>query len=209
MWPASAPPIGSVWDAQSRALTPRGRVVIDVPKAAASRPAPSANRTKVRRPRPIEDGYIRGLATRFRVWHSPRAHGEEGAPLLARVALAKGALDRFFARLDRGTVSVGLWFQHFDGSETASTRDGSLRVEKTEKGVWFEVRPTTADGRLAIRCARRLRTCRSVSIGYVADDFELNEFGASGPQMLITRASLTEISLVESGACPGVWCEVG
>lgn len=164
----------------------------------ASRPVPAPA------PKPKPSGSIVGMAVVFGEWMQPTM---TGFPAGTRVRFAPGAFDRFLSRVERGKGSVPLWFDHLEGTDTASTTDGSLKVLALGAGLLFSVSDKTPKGRAAISIARGLPDTRSVSVGASLKQYTKAERDFD-TYLDVTEAELDEISLVRAGACPGVWVQV-
>lgn len=122
-----------------------------------------------------------------------------------RTCLAPGCFHSSLAAVKRGEAAVRLLIGHTPSGLLASTNDGSLSVWEANGGWSFCTNPATTRGREAAEYAKTLG-----HLGSCSPDFRINdcrqpvECDESGiPCVVVTDATILEISLVVEGAIPG------
>ena len=136
---------------------------------------------------PTTDGTVRGYAALFDSWSLPIT--ERGRTFRERIK--PGAL--------QPDGNVSLWWMHDHTDPLANTRGGSLTITEDAKGIAFVADLGTSPRADEIRDLIRRGVVDQMSIGFVA----LADIWDGNTSRTITKATLHEVSLVESAAYPG------
>ena len=144
---------------------------------------------------------IRGVATRFGVWHEPTLASDPGNVNHTLVCFAPGCFDRSLERIRSGHAPFDLLVGHRDW-RLASYADGCLLLTQAKGRLHLTVLPFGSAGRFACREVRDQAACgfRALSIeATITRAIRHND----GTRMIAMRATLSGVSLVQHGAMPG------
>jgi hypothetical protein len=140
---------------------------------------------------------VEGIALRFGVWFTPQL---EGLPDGARCMVTAGALCDSLRAVKARQQLLRLNLGH-KGEWLATSADPCLSVFIAGDALRIRIRGDKSGGRAALAGIRR-SPFQDLSVG-LEDCNAVRFTGGVVPLYAILNATLTEISLVPRGACPG------